>query len=84
MKLSTALIGTMLLASATAQAQQKNPLKPVEKDTLKVTKRMTEARKPLLIHQLNAPDTLKPQKADTTGITPIKITKDYCPPCGMG
>lgn len=89
MKLSTALIGTLLLAGSRANAQTPKTVKPPEKVMQNQVIRINEAGEPLKFEEkeienkrlLIKSDTLK---ADSTKINHKVIGPDYCPPCGMG
>ena len=81
MKLSTALLGTMLVTSTVAFTQQKNPVRKIENDSLKKVKRLVIPETKGVKRKVN---TLKVEPVDSTKVIPIEIDHDYCPPCGMG
>jgi hypothetical protein len=81
MKLSNIILSSLILASVGACAQEKSPVKPVKKDSIKVIRKTDAVGKP--ITKLTSPtDTLKNTVPDSTKVRPI--SHDYCPPCGMG
>ena len=83
MKISTVLIGAMLLATGSANAQVKEPIKKVENDSIKHVKRLiVPARVPVKKKVETTPGNIN--QSDTLNHNPNIITKDYCPPCGMG
>jgi hypothetical protein len=83
MKLSSILIGTLIVASVGAQSQEKDTVKQVQQDSIKVIRKLDPIDKTNL-KKIIPPDSLKTNSTDSTKIKPLKITPDYCPPCGMG
>lgn len=83
MKISNLVLGTLLVASTAATAQEKKPLKEVKKDSVKVIKRTNQVGHPVKTY-ITPPDSLNKTKTDSSTIKPIKHGPDYCPPCGMG
>ena len=71
------------MASATAVAQEKKPLKEVKKDSVKVIKKPDQVGHPIKTY-ITPPDSLNKTKIDSTKIKPHEFDPDYCPPCGMG
>ena len=81
MKLSAALIGTMLLAASTANAQDPNVIKKVEKDSVKYVRKLAVPVRVQAVRKKKIQEKIKSEEViDSTFI----ITPDYCPPCGMG
>ena len=83
MKLSSVLLGTMLVASASGIAQQKNPVKKVENDSLKKVKRLVISEEVKVKKKLET-KSIKVEPVDTLLGNPSHINHDYCPPCGRG
>jgi hypothetical protein len=83
MKLSSLLIGTLMIASVGAQSQEKETAKEVSKDSIKVVRKLDNFDKPNL-KKIIPPDSVKTNTTDSTKVIPIKITRDICHGCGLG